>query len=38
MATEKRNQLSEIMNLAWQMVKRNSYSMSEGVKVCMVQY
>lgn len=30
MAIEKRNQLSEIMNLAWQMVKRNGYTMSEA--------
>lgn len=33
MAIEKRNQLSEIMNLAWQMVKRNGYTMSEALKV-----
>ena len=33
MATEKRNQLREIMNLAWQMVKRNGYTMSEALKV-----
>ncbi|WP_130892518.1 SH3 beta-barrel fold-containing protein [Paraprevotella xylaniphila] len=32
MSTQKRNQLSEIMNLAWQMVKRNGYSMSEALK------
>ena len=36
MATEKRNQLREIMNLAWQMVKRNGYSMSEALKVAWV--
>lgn len=36
MATEKRNQLREIMNLAWQMVKRNDYSMSEALKVAWV--
>ena len=36
MATEKRNQLREIMNLAWQMVKRNGYSMSEASKVAWV--
>lgn len=32
MSTQKRNQLSEIMNLAWQMVKRNGYTMSEALK------
>ena len=33
MSTQKRNQLSEIMNLAWQMVRRNGYTMSEALKV-----
>lgn len=33
MSTQKRNQLSEIMNLSWQMVKRNGYTMSEALKV-----
>lgn len=33
MSTQKRSQLSEIMNLAWQMVKRNGYTMSEALKV-----
>lgn len=32
MATEKRNQLSEIMRMAWQFVKKNGYSMSEALK------
>lgn len=32
MATERRNQLSEIMNLAWQLVKRNGFTMSEAMK------
>lgn len=32
MATERRNQLSEIMNLAWQFVKRNGFTMSEAMK------
>ena len=29
---EKRNQLSEIMSLAWQFVKRNGMNMSEALK------
>ena len=29
---EKRNQLSEIMTLAWQFVKRNGMNMSEALK------
>ena len=33
MATTFKTQLSEIMNLAWQMVKRNGYTMSEALKV-----
>lgn len=33
MSTQKRNQLSEIMNLSWQMVKRNGYTISEALKV-----
>jgi len=32
MAQERRNSLSEIMTLAWQMVKRNGYTMSEALK------
>ncbi len=32
MATEKRHQLSEIMCLAWQFVKKNGYSMAEALK------
>lgn len=32
MSTQKRNQLSEIMNLAWQFVRRNGYTMSEALK------
>ena len=32
MSTQKRNQLSEIMRLAWQFVKRNGYTMSEALK------
>lgn len=32
MATEKRNQLSEIMRMAWQFVKKNGFSMSEALK------
>ena len=32
MATEKRNQLSEIMRMVWQFVKKNGFSMSEALK------
>lgn len=32
MATEKRNQLKEIMGLAWSFVRKNGYSMSEALK------
>lgn len=33
MATKTRNMMREVMNLAWQMVKRNGFSMSEALKV-----
>lgn len=33
MATEKRNRLREVMTLAWQMVRRNGYTLSEALKV-----
>ena len=32
MSTRNRTQLSEIMSLAWQFVKRNGYTMSEALK------
>lgn len=32
MSTSRRNQLSEIMNLAWQFVKRNGFTMSEALR------
>ena len=32
MSNEKKNQLREIMSLAWQMVKRNGFSMSEALR------
>ena len=32
MSNEKKNLLSEIMSLAWQMVKRNGYTMSKALK------
>lgn len=32
MAIEKRNQLKEIMSLAWSFVRKNGYSMSEALK------
>lgn len=33
MSTTFKSQMSEIMRLAWQMVKRNGYTMSEALKV-----
>lgn len=33
MSTTRRNQLSELLKLAWQFVKKNGYSMSEAMKV-----
>lgn len=33
MSTNTRNQLREILNLAWQFVKKNGYTMSEALKV-----
>lgn len=33
MSTQKRNQLKEIMSLAWSFVRKNGYTMSEGLKV-----
>ena len=33
MSTTRKNQLSELLKLAWQFVKRNGYSMSEAMKV-----
>ena len=32
MATDFKNKMREVMNLAWQMVKKNGYSMSEALK------
>ena len=32
MSTSRRNQLSELMSLAWQFVKRNGFTMSEALK------
>lgn len=32
MSQEKRNSMREIMKLAWQMVKRNGFTMSEALK------
>ncbi len=32
MSTQKRNQLSEIMRLAWSFVRKNGYSMREALK------
>lgn len=33
MSTTKRNELRNVMSLAWQFVKRNGFSMSEALKV-----
>lgn len=38
MATSLRNALREILNLAWQFVKKNGYTMSEAMKVAWVNY
>lgn len=32
MATEFKNRMREVMRLAWQMVKKNGYTMSEALK------
>lgn len=32
MSTNKRNQLSEIMRMAWSFVRKNGYTMSEALK------
>lgn len=32
MATTMKQQMAEVMNLAWQMVKKNGYTMSEALK------
>ena len=32
MSTQKRNQLREIMQMAWSFVRKNGYSMSEALK------
>lgn len=32
MSKERKNQLSEIMNLAWAFVRKNGYTMSEAMK------
>ena len=32
MSTERKNTLTEVMNLAWQLVKRNGFTISEALK------
>lgn len=32
MSTNFKNQMKEVMSLAWQMVKKNGFSMSEALK------
>lgn len=38
MSTNNRNQLREVMNLAWQLIKRNGFSMSEALKCAWVNF
>lgn len=38
MATTLRNALREILNLAWQFVRKNGYTMSEAMKVAWANY
>ncbi len=38
MSTKAKNQLREIMQLAWQFVRRNGYSMSEALRCAWVNY
>ena len=38
MATSSKNALREILNLAWQFVKKNGYTMSEAMKVAWANY
>lgn len=38
MATTLKNALREILNLAWQFVKKNGYTMSEALKVSWANY
>lgn len=35
MSTQKKNQLKEIMLLAWQFVRKNGFTMDEALKVSM---
>lgn len=36
MSTNIKNQMREVMNLAWQLVKRNGFSMSEALRIAWV--
>lgn len=38
MATSLKNALREILNLAWQFVRKNGYTMSEAMKVAWANY
>lgn len=38
MATSLKNALREILNLAWQFVRKNGYTMSEAMKVSWANY
>lgn len=33
MSTERKSTLSRVMNLAWQFIRRNGYTMSEALKI-----
>ena len=36
MSTNFKNQMKEVMSLAWQMVKKNGFSMSEALKTAWI--
>lgn len=38
MSTTLRNQMREVMSLAWQFVRKNGYSMSEALKTAWANY
>lgn len=38
MSTNRRNNLAEVMRMAWQFVKRNGYTMSEALKVAWMNF
>lgn len=38
MSTNNRNHLREVMNLAWQLIRKNGFSMSEALKCAWVNF